>query len=201
MTTFSVQPTESSQRETTRPPTWLEPMAWAWCGAGLVVVATVPWFWLISTPGTHVLVLAPFLVLFIIAAGTSLWTLVAWMFARHSDPPRRAPWPAAGVTVVLLLAVLGTRADVSVRARFAANRDELTALATGARPSSEAHTAPGFLRYGHLDVESVPGGSMIVTGGHPAANGFVYLPDPADAERWDGATSLRPLGGSWYLTV
>lgn len=201
MTTFSVQPTTSSQRAATRPPAWLEPTAWAWGGAGFVVGATVLWLWLISTPGTHVLVLAPFLVLFIIAVGTSLWTSVAWLSARHSEPPRRTPWPAVVVAVVLALAVLGTRADVSVRARFAANRDELTALATGARPSSEAHTAPGFLRYGHLDVESVPGGSMIVTGGHPAANGFVYLPDPADAERWDGATSLRPLGGSWYLTV
>ncbi len=102
--------------------------------------------------------------------------------------------------MVLLLAVLGTRADVSVRARFAANRDELTALATGTQPA-DAGVAPGFLPYGHFDVETVPGGTMIVTGGHPVAHGFVYLPDPADAERWDGAVSLRPLGNGWYLTV
>ena len=42
---------------------------------------------------------------------------------------------------------------------------------------------------------------MIVTGGHPVALGFVHLPDTADAERWSGASALRPLGGGWYLTV
>lgn len=201
MPTFSVQPNESSQRTAPRSPAWQEPMTWAWGGVAFVVLATLAWFWLISTPGVHLLVLLPFVVLFLIAAATVLWTSAAWLFARRSDPPRRTPWPAALVAVVLLLAVLGTRADVSVRARFAANRDELTALATGAGSSSDASVAPGFLRYRYVDVETVPGGTMIVTGGHPVAHGFVYLPDPADAERWEGASSLRPLGNGWYLTV
>ena len=185
-----------------RPPAWLEPMRWAWGGATFVVVATLAWFWLISTPGTHVLVLAPFVVAFLIAAATSLWTAVAWLFTRDAEPPRRTPWPAVLVGGVLVLAVLGTRADVSVRARFAANRTELTDLVTVARPAgSDDGGTVGFLRYGHVEFDPVPGGTMVVTGGHPAAIGFVYLPDPAYAERWDGATSLRPLGGGWYLTV
>ena len=201
MTTFSVRPAESSQRTAQRPRAWQEPMTWAWFGAVFVVVATLAWFWLISTPGVHLLVQLPFVVLFLIASATVLWTSAAWLFGRHSEPPRRAPWPAALVAVALLLAVLGTRADVSARARFAANHDELTALATGTQPSSEVSVAPRFLRYGHIEVDTVPGGTMVVTGGHPVALGFVYLPDPADSERWDGTASLRPLGDGWYLTV
>ncbi len=222
MASFSVQPREHPATDTSvdasatdarRPPAWREPMRWAWGAAAFVTVSAAVWCWLISTPGAHVLVQLPFVALVLVATATVLWTSAAWLLDRRADPPKRfdppkrsdpplrIPWPAALVAVVLLLTVLGTRADVSVRARFATNRDELTALATGAPAPAVVSVAPGFLRYRSVAVETIPGGTMVVTGGHPVAHGFVYLPDPADVERWDGATSLRPLGGGWYLTV
>jgi hypothetical protein len=148
---------------------------------------------MISRPGPSLLVVLPLALVLLVGA------LAAACFVK------RTPWPSAVVLVVALLVVVGTRYDVSIRARFELHRDELTDLVTSEPPPSadEPNASPWIEvpGYGSAEVVSVPGGTMIVTGGHPEALGFVHLPDADDVEGWDGPAALRSLGGDWYLTV
>jgi protein-S-isoprenylcysteine O-methyltransferase Ste14 len=203
MDIFTVKPrAERSVGERSRP----RMLVAAWIAASLYVLVALAWFWLISVPGSWLPTLVPFVGVLLAGFLIAAWHLLQWAIERRAGRTLTTPWPAMLVLVVALVAVVGTRYDVSARLRFETMRDELTEIA--GRPTTPARQSNGDVNptyvqipgHGSATVTEVDGGVMVETGGHPMAMGFVYLPDPDDASTWDDP-DLRPLGGGWYLTT
>lgn len=179
----------------------------AWIAASLYVLVALAWFWLISVPGTFLLTLVPFVGVLLAGFLIAAWRLLHWAVERRGGRTPTTPWPATLVLVVALAVVAGTKYDVSARLRFETMRDELTEIARRPVPPAQqpnGDVSPTYVQisgHGSAEVFEVDGGVMVVTGGHPVAMGFVYLPDPDDASTWEDATGLRSLGGGWYLTT
>lgn len=179
---------------------------WAWAALMLLVLVAAGWFWITSVPGPFPLVLLPFLACFVAAGLTAGWFVVRWIASRRRGVGRSTPWLALAAIGVLAVVVVGSMLDLGVRIRFELYRERLTTLAT--TPSLGPATpdmSTGLLMevdgYGSVTVMAVSGGTMVITGGHPVAHGFVYLPDTHAVIAWPGPTELEPLGGDWYLTV
>lgn len=181
-------------------------VAAAWGALALLVFVAVGWFWLTSAPGAFPPVLLPLVVFFVGAGLTAGWVVVRWIASRRRGVQRSTPWPALLAVVVLAVVLVGTREDLGVRLRFELHRERLTTLVTTSPlPPATDDMRSGLLMeidgYGSVTLMAVPGGTMIVTGGHPVAQGFVHLPDATAALEWSEPTELEPLGGDWYLTV